>query len=350
MSLCLAAVSLGPETYGSIINPASRAAIVGLKPAVGVVSRYGVYPVSRLQDTVGVMAISVLDAATVLNVIAGQDMLDPITLQDPRDKHPVVRPPDYTDACASNDLSGLRIGAPRHLLSSDPVKKHHFEEALSVLSNLGATIVDNVQFSEFRQGYYENNKDEWERSFLVELRQNMKDYLADFETNPERLHSLRDVIDYTAATPGEAGVEYGVEAWKKAERFSQESPPGSSEYRASEERRRRMAQQIPELLGRAECDLIVLTGATDTTSEVGGCPCLSVPLGRYPDDQKVEKNKFGHVSTGPNNPFGILFVGRRHSDMTLLKVGHALEQATNVRKSIKPVIEPEENAEKDFKI
>ncbi|KAL2692539.1 hypothetical protein Neosp_002949 [[Neocosmospora] mangrovei] len=105
MSLGLAAVSLGTETHGSIINPASRAAVVGFKPTVGVVSRHGVYP-----DTVGVMAISVLDAATVLNVIAGQDEHDPFTIKDPRDEYDMVWPQDYTEACASNDLRGLRIG------------------------------------------------------------------------------------------------------------------------------------------------------------------------------------------------------------------------------------------------
>lgn len=195
-----------------------------------------------------------------------------------------------------------------------------------MLSGLGATIVDNVVFSEFHEEYYENNKDEWECSFLVELRQSrvpllglvwpyvqlytnqdgsnadMKDYLAGFEKNPLGLHSLKDVMNYTAATPSEAKAEYGMEAWRRAERFSQETPPGSSKYHSSQERRRRMAKQIPELLDRTKCDLIVLTGATDTTAEVGGCPCLSVPLGRFPDDQKLEKNEFGHVSTGPNIP------------------------------------------------
>ncbi|EEU38406.1 uncharacterized protein NECHADRAFT_77127 [Fusarium vanettenii 77-13-4] len=245
------------NTHGSIINPASRAAVVDFKPTVGVVSRHGVYP-------------------------------------DPRDEHDVVRPQDYTEACASNDLRGLRIGVPRHVLSSDAVKARHLDEALSVLSRLGATIVDNVGFSEFRKGYYGNNKDEWECSFLVELRQNMKDYLAGFEKNPLGLHSPKDIMNHTTATPSEAEAEYGMEAWRRAERFSQETPPGSSKYHSSQKRRQRMAKQIPELLDRTECDLIVLTGATDTTAEVGGCPCLSVPLGRFPDDQKLEKNKFGH--------------------------------------------------------
>ena len=55
-------------------------------------------------------------------------------------------------------------------------------------------------------------------------------------------------------------------------------------------------------LGLEVCDLLVLTGSTDTIFELGGSPCLPVPLGRYPDDQKVEETKHGHVSVGPNIP------------------------------------------------
>ena len=50
------------------------------------------------------------------------------------------------------------------------MKDQALNDALVVLTKLGATIVDNVQFSEFRKGYYERNKDEWELSFLIELR------------------------------------------------------------------------------------------------------------------------------------------------------------------------------------
>ena len=49
----MVAVSLGIETDGSIICPASFNAVVGIKQTVGLTSRAGVIPISLRQDTVG---------------------------------------------------------------------------------------------------------------------------------------------------------------------------------------------------------------------------------------------------------------------------------------------------------
>ncbi|EDN95192.1 hypothetical protein SS1G_11068 [Sclerotinia sclerotiorum 1980 UF-70] len=69
-ALGLCAAALGSETSGSVILPAQRSAIVGIKPTVGMTSRYGMYLASDSQDTVGVLARSVKDAALILTVIA----------------------------------------------------------------------------------------------------------------------------------------------------------------------------------------------------------------------------------------------------------------------------------------
>src|SRR6185436_14739675 len=56
------AANVGTEMSGSILNPASRTMLVGIKPTVGRVSRYGVIPITADQDTPGPMARSVADA------------------------------------------------------------------------------------------------------------------------------------------------------------------------------------------------------------------------------------------------------------------------------------------------
>ncbi|KAL1855192.1 hypothetical protein VTK73DRAFT_8628 [Phialemonium thermophilum] len=78
-ALGLAFASLGTETHGSIVMPSNRAHCVGIKPSVGLTSRYLVVPISLHQDTVGPIARSVRDAATVLSVIAGADEYDSYT-------------------------------------------------------------------------------------------------------------------------------------------------------------------------------------------------------------------------------------------------------------------------------
>jgi amidase len=62
-------VSLGQETDGSLIAPASRAALFALKPTIGSVTMDNVIPVSSTFDTVGGMARSVLDLATLTEIV-----------------------------------------------------------------------------------------------------------------------------------------------------------------------------------------------------------------------------------------------------------------------------------------
>ena len=75
--------SLGSQTGGSIVRPASYNGVVGLKPTFGRVSRYGVYPVAESLDTMGPITRSVADAALMLNALAGHDIADPDSSERP---------------------------------------------------------------------------------------------------------------------------------------------------------------------------------------------------------------------------------------------------------------------------
>jgi amidase len=75
----MCAFALGTETDGSVINPAQRSSVVGLKPTLGLVSRAGVIPESEHFDTVGVLGRAVADAAAVLSAMAGVDERDRYT-------------------------------------------------------------------------------------------------------------------------------------------------------------------------------------------------------------------------------------------------------------------------------
>ena len=69
-------VALGTQTNGSIIRPASYCGIVGFKPSFGVLPRTGVLRHMALIDHPGIFAESVVDAALVLDAIAGEDVGD----------------------------------------------------------------------------------------------------------------------------------------------------------------------------------------------------------------------------------------------------------------------------------
>lgn len=72
-------LSIGTETSGSILSPASSNSCVGLKPTVGTVSRTGIIPISFTQDTAGPITRTVSDAFELFKVIYGYDPDDPAT-------------------------------------------------------------------------------------------------------------------------------------------------------------------------------------------------------------------------------------------------------------------------------
>ncbi|HEY6361617.1 MAG TPA: amidase family protein, partial [Vicinamibacterales bacterium] len=102
--------NVGTETSGSILSPSNQNMLVGIKPTVGRVSRYGVIPITADQDTPGPMAKTVADAALLLGVLEGAtpDPNDPATraCQPPPNR-------DYTRFLRRDGLKGARIGVPR---------------------------------------------------------------------------------------------------------------------------------------------------------------------------------------------------------------------------------------------
>ncbi|HVB36957.1 MAG TPA: amidase family protein, partial [Vicinamibacterales bacterium] len=72
-------IAIGSDTGGSIRQPAALCGIVGLKPAYGRVSRYGLIAFASSLDQIGPLARTVADAARVLEVVAGDDVCDATT-------------------------------------------------------------------------------------------------------------------------------------------------------------------------------------------------------------------------------------------------------------------------------
>ena len=128
-------LALGTDTAGSVRSPASLCGLSGLKPTYGLVSRFGVTPLSWSQDHVGPMAHTVEDVAIAMNVLAGYDPRDPGSARR--------EPQDYTGAL-DGDVKGLRVGVPRNYVWDvmDSEVKVAFDKAMAQLGELGAQVDD----------------------------------------------------------------------------------------------------------------------------------------------------------------------------------------------------------------
>lgn len=125
--------ALGSDTGGSIRLPASFTGAVGLKPSYGLVSRYGVIAMASSTDVIGPITKTVSDAALVLDVMAGKDLLDSTTID---------REASYTNLDCS--LVGTKIGIVREYFGEglDPEVKSVIETAIDVLKKNGAEITE----------------------------------------------------------------------------------------------------------------------------------------------------------------------------------------------------------------
>ncbi|ALG84100.1 Asp-tRNA(Asn)/Glu-tRNA(Gln) amidotransferase subunit GatA [Gordonia phthalatica] len=148
-----APLAIGTDTGGSIRQPASVTATVGVKPTYGTVSRYGLVACASSLDQGGPCGRTVLDTALLHQVIAGHD---------PRDSTSIDQAiPDVVGAAragATGDLSGVRIGVVKQLQGDgyQPGVVASFEAACKQLTDLGATIVevDCPHFSYALGAYY----------------------------------------------------------------------------------------------------------------------------------------------------------------------------------------------------
>jgi Asp-tRNA(Asn)/Glu-tRNA(Gln) amidotransferase A subunit family amidase len=129
-------VGIGEDTGGSIRGPAAVSSLVGLRPTLQLVSRFGMLPANPTQDTMGPMTRTVADAARVLDVIAGYDANDPITA------YAVGHvPASYTTALKPDALRGARIGVMRFPRdTADPRRTTRTDSARAARDTTAASI------------------------------------------------------------------------------------------------------------------------------------------------------------------------------------------------------------------
>lgn len=341
--LGLAFATLGTETDASIIAPAQRNGVVGIKPTVGLTSRDLVIPICEHQDSVGPMARTVKDAAVVLQSIVGKDPKDKYTLEIPDI-------PDYVAACDADSLQGARIGVPYKLIADAEAHKllvecEEFNKSLEMLKGSGATLIEcelTANKGEMREAEFQ--------VYNADLIPNMAAYLSQLTHNPSNIHSLADIRDMTQKHEKEAYPERNTAFWDEA---LDEQGWDNSDSRFDEVYKRLQemggTQGLLGALQRDTLDAVVMPSTmAPKWAAIVGAPIITVPLGHYPPDAEVVLEG-GLVDKGPGIPFGISFLGGKWDEARLIGLAYAFEQKSRVReRKATRVIEP--MAEVDVKV
>ena len=137
-----AVYALGSDTGGSVRQPASLCGVAGLKPSYGLVSRYGLVAYASSLDQIGPIGRSVADCALALSAIAGHDPRDATSLPgEAADFALSLRGRDGVGA-DNDDLSGLRLGVPGEYFAEgieDGVRRA-VQQGIATLEELGASV------------------------------------------------------------------------------------------------------------------------------------------------------------------------------------------------------------------
>ncbi|TWU71145.1 hypothetical protein ED733_001396 [Metarhizium rileyi] len=337
-SIGLAWAALGTETIGSIISPANVNNIVGIKPSVGLTSRYMVVPISEHQDTVGPMARTVKDAAYLLAAIAGVDKNDNYTSAIPFKGNL----PDYVAACKEGGLKGKRFGVPRSWLApqneTTPALLQAFEDSLKLLQSEGAVIVDNIKTPGLKK---------IRDSFLVVMGADMltgfsTHYLNHLKTNPNNITTLRKMKDFTENSPKEEWPVRDTLIWQNAlDRGINNTSP---QFWGNLTEQLDLAGPLG-ILGAIKNNsldaLVIPTTFLHPLSAFAGGPVITVPMGKEPDTSPEDRDQPGGlIATGPNLPFGLAFAGEPFGEEKLIEIAYAFEQKTKARGTVQPLVKP----------
>ena len=300
VAAALCSVSLGEDTGGSVRSPASWCGVVGHRPTWGLVSRHGCIPLSWSLDAPGPLGRSVEDCALLLGIIAGQDPRDPLTTRRPV--------PDY-GAALTGDVRGLRVGVIRELThgpETDAEVRDAVTAAVDVLATLGAEV-DEVSLplvSRAGAAFMAICDSEGAALHLPWLRSRPGDY--DDGTRRRLLAaSLLPAVLLQKAQQARALVRQQLLA-ALANHDVLVAPTAHRPAPA-------IASFTAPIISKDEAAARFFTRRSFTTpAALAGAPALAVPCG---------------FSTS-GLPLSLQIIGRRFDDATVLRAGHAYEQAT----------------------
>ncbi|MEW9797331.1 amidase [Alteromonas sp. CYL-A6] len=305
-----AVAAIGTETNGSITCPASMNGVVGMKPTVGLVSRFGVVPISHTQDTAGPMTASVMDAAIILAAMQSEDPRDSATREEGITRTGLS---DIT----KTPLSQVRLGwvhssATRH--ESVAALEASLIEALKAAD---VDITDKLSHSPY-DGFWNDTY----TVLLYEFKHTLNHYLTDLPV-ADRVKTLESLIAFNQQNREREMPYFMQEIFVKAQEKGTLDEP---EYQQALSAVRRETQSgINQLLDDNSADVLIAitrgpawsidvvngdngSGGVSTYPAVAGYPHITLPLGKV-----------------HGLPVGLSVMGKKGDDATVMAIAYQLE-------------------------
>jgi Asp-tRNA(Asn)/Glu-tRNA(Gln) amidotransferase A subunit family amidase len=290
----LVAFSIGSETGGSIVSPAMRCGVTGLRPTFGRVPRTGAMTLCWSLDKLGPMTRSVEDAMLVLQAISGPDPGDPYSV------------PSHLDFDAAAPIAGLTVGYIAQWMKESP-----------------ATAVDRAAMDTMKQLHLELKEvtlPDWPYSSLMPIL--FAESAASFEELAlnDQLATLRAQVK---------------DAWPNL--FRQARFLSAVDFVQADRLRRKVALEMARIF--KDVDVLMVPSLRDeqlTITNFTGHPSLTLRAG-FVDVSEARSdwapdpaNPLPKFNPPRRVPHGITLVGRLFDDGALGRIGIALEKSFGV--------------------
>ncbi len=283
--------AIGTETNGSLMAPAYQCQIVSYKPTFGMVSKYGIIPISPTQDTAGPMASTVYDCAMLMDAINQKDEHDQDTLPIKRDKKFV----DMLDKPLRKGKIGL-LTLTNHPYSEEDMKV--YQQSFERLKSMGHEVIEiSIEHPKL------NN----DPTLIIEFKHSMNAFL-DTVKGATKHRTLSDIIKFNSQN-AERCLKYGQSILEASDKTN-----GNLKSETYLELRSNLVKEASRLENLIlEHNLLAIVAPVWMGfAPIYGNPSICIPEGIF--------NKIPKAS---------VFVGAKFDDHRLMQLCHHYEQKKN---------------------
>src|SRR5262245_58683623 len=363
------AASVGSDTGGSVISPSNANMLVGIRPTIGRISRYGVIPITADHDTAGPMTRTVTDAAIMMGALESPspDANDPATTT-------CTPPPDrdYTKFLRADGLRGARIGIPRAFyydrialtgdrpdtpsgigttttitagrggLNADQARA--MAAAIAVLKQRGAIVVDPADVPSFAAKDPKDNFGAWDFcsgadhargkdegcsiNFKYGMKRDFNAWLKSLGPSAP-VKTLTELREWNRAHEKAGAIRYGQSRLDISDEIDLARDKARNDADQKKDWLLSRTNGIDGALTANNLDAILTPGGSGAgLAARAGYPIIVVPFAMVPN---APTPPFPDGFNPKPAPFGVGFTGTACSEPRLIELAYSFEQAAKKR-------------------